>query len=472
MVCVGENMRKLSFADAYLSKTHGSRSLSCFDVQPATQLANFLTGDYSLPSSAHSSLFFLNNMNLSTTNSDWPLVPLTTTTKNIMPTLLSLPTELLCQIADSVDTTDLVHLRLVCKPLRDAANKPFGITHVKHRRHVLTQRSIEALLEIVTHPTLGAYVDSIAMIPLVIPAEFLSTDPPFSPETQSKLPVDSRSYMKLMKQVFANILGHQNSVHISICSLGTMSDHDPPDVVEWLETVIHYPTETLEDTLIAAIRANCSVRSLELNMHQHKFNDLHDALEDLLSPTRPPLKLIIHCSRKRTRVFRHPYTITFDQADHSLKLDGCDLDELVMAKVGSSIKRLFGFLFAQITQLVLENCYLCSARHFAIFLALDGSGAFARTLTSVRLQNFRPCRSAPEVARRHWSGILSALSNLGGLKYFVIAGLHSPTYWDLFHLPRTTEKHELSGVKVAAQLEIMAVLVATEPVKEVPALNN
>ncbi|KEQ78024.1 hypothetical protein M436DRAFT_36836, partial [Aureobasidium namibiae CBS 147.97] len=75
-----------------------------------------------------------------------------------MAVVLSLPTELLCQIADSVDSTDLGNMRLVCKPLRDAANRAFGIAHVKNRRHVLTQKSIEALLEIVTHPTLGAYV--------------------------------------------------------------------------------------------------------------------------------------------------------------------------------------------------------------------------------------------------------------------------------------------------------------------------
>ncbi|KEQ78025.1 hypothetical protein M436DRAFT_36529 [Aureobasidium namibiae CBS 147.97] len=231
--------------------------------------------------------------------------------------------------------------------------------------------------------------------------------------------------------------------------------------------VSRYPTETLENTLIAAIRANCRVRTLELSMHQHNFFDLRDALEDLLSPTRPPLKLIIHCHRKRTGILHFPYTITFDQTNLSLTLNGCDLTELVMARLGSSIKRLFGFLFAQTTQLVLENCHLCSVRHFAAFLALDETEAFTRTLVSVRMQNFRPCRSAGNVARRHWSGILRALSNLGGLKYFVIEGLRSPAYWDLFHLHRTTEKHEVGGQDVAEQLEAMAVLVATEPVKEV-----
>lgn len=314
----------------------------------------------------HSSLSFLINIYLNTTNSDRPLLLWMAATKNIMSIVLSLPTELLCQIAECVDSTDLGNVRLVCKPLRDAANRPFGIAHFKNRRHVLTQESIEALLGIVTHPTFGAYVDSISMIPLFLAAETSSSPTESRPEA----PVDSRSYMKLMKLVFTNILGHQNSVHIGICSLAPMSAHDRPDMTELVSMDSPYPTEALENTLIAAIRANCHVRSLELSMHQHKFFDLRDALEDLLSPTRPPIKLIVHCSRKRTRVLRCPYTITYDQADHSLKVDGCDLNELVMTRPGSSIKMLFGFLFAQTTQLVLENCHLCSVGHFAAFLAL------------------------------------------------------------------------------------------------------
>ena len=378
-----------------------------------------------------------------------------------MSTVLSLPTELLCQIADFVDSTDLSNMRLVCKPLRDAANMPFGIAYIKNRRHVLTQKSIEVLLEIVAHPAFGAYVDSISVVPLFPTAWTV----PSLNQSGLVAYVKSRSHMQLMKQVFIKIRENQNSVHINICDAASnMSGYGCAEMLDSGSVLHPCPTETLENTLLAAIRANCHVRSLELSMHQHKFIDLQEALEDLLSPTRPPLRLIIHCPRKRTRVLHCPYTITYNQADHSLKLDGCDVYELAAAKEGSSIKRLLGFLLAQTTQLILERCHLCSA--FASFLALDKTGTLAQNLTSVHMPNFRPCRSASAVPRHHWSGIFRVLSKLVGLKYFNMEGLRACAYWDLFHLPRTTEKHEISGEDVAEQLEALAVLVATEPVKE------
>ncbi|KEQ61701.1 uncharacterized protein M437DRAFT_33977, partial [Aureobasidium melanogenum CBS 110374] len=72
--------------------------------------------------------------------------------------LLALPTEILCQISEHVDGNDLITMRLVCNSLHHAANKPFGIFYLSHRHHVLTRKSIESLLEIVTHHSFGLYV--------------------------------------------------------------------------------------------------------------------------------------------------------------------------------------------------------------------------------------------------------------------------------------------------------------------------
>jgi hypothetical protein len=49
--------------------------------------------------------------------------------------------------------------------------------------------------------------------------------------------------------------------------------------------------------------------------------------------------------------------------------------------------------------------------------------------------------------------------------------LHSTSCWKLFHLPRKTEKYELSGEDVAEQLEALAALVATEWVRAPPQLD-
>lgn len=273
--------------------------------------------------------------------------------------------------------------------------------------------------------------------------------------------VNSRSYTRLMKQVFDKLSKLQTSVHIEIC--------DTQSGFGWNEMINHPPlrfrrchVETLDQTLLAAIRANCQIRSLELEMYQYSFEVLHDALEDLLNPSRPPLKLTIHCDRKRNRNLHGPYTIVYDQADKSLKLDGCNVYELDMAKEGICIKLLFPFLLSQTAKLIFEDCHLCSDQRFRAFLALGGE-ILHNNLTSIRMQNFRPCRSIKADAKRHWSGILRSLSKLDGLKHFVIEGLPGPSHWVLFHLPGNTEKYEVSGEDVAEQLEVMASLVATEP---------
>jgi hypothetical protein len=133
---------------------------------------------------------------------------------------------------------------------------------------------------------------------------------------------------------------------------------------------------------------------------------------------------------------------------------------------------MLGFLLSQTTQLNLKNCHLCSEQSFAAFLALDETVALSQNLTSVRMHDFRPCRSVGDVARRHWSGILNSLSDSTGLRYFMTEGLHHDSDWDLFHLPRTTGKYELSGEDVAEQLETMAGIVATALVTETSQLDD
>jgi hypothetical protein len=387
-----------------------------------------------------------------------------------MPNVLSLPAELLCQIAHDVDGADLINIRLACKSLHDAADRRFGITYISHRRHAISIRSIEALLEIVTHPTFGPHVNSIALTGVfpvpALPAGLYT--PRFFSECLRKAFVNSRSYMHLMKQVFTKILEHQKPVHISVCDPRTHFGFGWNDMMDDSSRSNHCYTEALENTLIAAVRANCHVRSVELSMYHYKFDRLHDALEDLFSPTRPPLRLIINCPRKRTGELRFPYTIIYDQEDRSLKLDGCDLYELARAKADSSIKKTLSFLLAQTTKLILENCLLCPGISFASFLALDRTETLCRTLTSVHLQGPRSCSCAGDVARRNWTGILRRLSEFAGVKHFAVERLHRSSDWDLFHLPRTTEKYEISGEDATDQLKALTSLVATEFVREGP----
>ncbi|KAG9563469.1 hypothetical protein KCU71_g3665, partial [Aureobasidium melanogenum] len=337
-----------------------------------------------------------------------------------MLTLLSLPTEILCQIAEHVDGQNLIKMRLVCNSLYYAANEPFGILYLTHRRHALTKKSIESLLEIVTHHSLGLYVKSITMR-AYYPRLLDETHDHATNNLRQEF-VRSHQFVQLMKRVFENICKHQNSVHIRIGS-----SHERPFFC-WSQVTDNRPrlfkpsyNKALSRTLVATVHANCHVRSLELSMHHYKFDVLQDALEQLLDPSRPPLQLSIHCVYKRIRELYHPYTIIYDQADKSLKLMGCDTYELAKAKEGSTIKLTLSFLLSKTTGLVFENCHLCSIR---TFLTLDET--LKETLTSVCMRQPSPCRSALHVAREHWSGVIRSLSELGGLKCFVIEDLHLP----------------------------------------------
>ncbi|KAH0342964.1 hypothetical protein KCU83_g9101, partial [Aureobasidium melanogenum] len=354
-----------------------------------------------------------------------------------MLTLLSLPTEILCQIAEHVDGQNLIKMRLVCNSLYYAANKPFGILYLTHRRHALTKKSIESLLEIVTHHSLGLYVKSITMRAYY-----------------PRLPDETHDHAtNNLRQEF--VRSHQFVIG---------SSHERPFFC-WSQVIDNRPrlfkpsyNKALSRTLVATVHANCHVRSLELSMHHYKFDVLQDALEQLLDPSRPPLQLSIHCVYKRIRELYRPYTIIYDQADKSLKLIGCDTYELAKAKEGSTIKLTLSFLLSQTTGLVFEKCHLCSIR---TFLALDET--LKETLTRFRMRQPSPCRSALHIAREHWSGVIRSLSELNGLKCFVIEDFRLSSWWALLQLPFNADKHEISGEDVADQLKAFASIIATEP---------
>ncbi|THV88112.1 hypothetical protein D6D27_07365 [Aureobasidium pullulans] len=388
-----------------------------------------------------------------------------------MVALLTLPTEILCGIANHADDEALLNMRLSCKSLCEASARPFGTTYLTNRHHVPSEHSIQALVDIVMHPIFGSYVKSITITAMYLLPEKIHGDAASQYLAHSngfrvpgigidKAFINSREYIRMMKQVFNKIRKLQNPVHIKICDdteygFGwTQMVDDPPRMYD------HCYAEVLDRTLVAAIRADCDVRSLELSMHHYDFENLHDILEDLLSPTRQSLKLTIHCDRKHSRKLYSPYTCIYDQAEGSLELIGCDVYELARAKEDSTIKRTLAFLLKQnVTKLVLVNCHLCSAKRFRVLLSW-GIG----TLKTVCMTSFRPCRT-PADAREHWSGIINVLSGHSGLESVVIEDLLAPRYWSLFHLPRDTQRYEVSGHHVAEQLRTLATIMATEPVE-------
>lgn len=77
-----------------------------------------------------------------------------------MPTL---PPELLGRVFDFVDDKDLISLRLVCKDICAAANRPFVLCFFANSHHVTTEHSIQALVKITAHGVFSPYISTVTI---------------------------------------------------------------------------------------------------------------------------------------------------------------------------------------------------------------------------------------------------------------------------------------------------------------------
>ncbi|TIA38782.1 hypothetical protein D6C83_06432 [Aureobasidium pullulans] len=82
----------------------------------------------------------------------------TTTSTPNQPDIMDLPPEVLVEIFNLIDNKDLPNVRLTCKKLCEAANRPFGFANFTERAHVVSPYSINALVDITEHPIFGSYV--------------------------------------------------------------------------------------------------------------------------------------------------------------------------------------------------------------------------------------------------------------------------------------------------------------------------
>ncbi|CAD0052338.1 unnamed protein product [Aureobasidium pullulans] len=76
---------------------------------------------------------------------------------------MDLPPEVLVEIFNLIDNKDLPNVRLTCKKLCEAANRPFGFANFTERAHVVSPYSINALVDITEHPIFGSYVKSVGI---------------------------------------------------------------------------------------------------------------------------------------------------------------------------------------------------------------------------------------------------------------------------------------------------------------------
>ncbi|THZ14616.1 hypothetical protein D6C91_07209 [Aureobasidium pullulans] len=208
----------------------------------------------------------------------------TTTSTPNQPDIMDLPPEVLVEIFNLIDNKDLPNVRLTCKKLCEAANRPFGFANFTERAHVVSPYSINALVDITEHPIFGSYVKSVGICSARAGLEkdylkYYRVDRDTSDKVILNGYVKTGRFGRSMKRVFDNIRMHSQSVTISVYNdkpEGTRFDNEPclaPKLYfGWAQLIeqspgapVFEPAETLEQTVYAARRAGCLIKRIRMD---------------------------------------------------------------------------------------------------------------------------------------------------------------------------------------------------------------
>lgn len=83
------------------------------------------------------------------------------------PTFTGLPAELKRLIVHNSDDDSLPNLRLTCKELNEIASKPFGERCLAERCFMMSDYSLQGLVDLTAHPVFGKYTEATEAHPSV-----------------------------------------------------------------------------------------------------------------------------------------------------------------------------------------------------------------------------------------------------------------------------------------------------------------
>jgi hypothetical protein len=205
-----------------------------------------------------------------------------------MATMLSLPTETLVKVFESVDAKDLKSLRSTCKRLEGAATPRFAAKYFVDRRHVMTLKSIKALEDIVLHQYFGNFVQSIAFNCVrTIPPDALNKEDIRDPVPPLQVnPEEGRdqSYAKLTKlvNIVKRIYANHGKIGLGVFFENFYDEQPCHGLVDGLRyCTIDWSTgyrpsysmmhlrNTLRTLLKLCERMRCPVRRIEVDLGRH-----------------------------------------------------------------------------------------------------------------------------------------------------------------------------------------------------------
>jgi hypothetical protein len=269
-----------------------------------------------------------------------------------MATMLSLPTETLVKVFESVKPKDLKSLRITCKRFEGAATPLFAEQYFVDRRHVMTMESIKALEDIVLHQYFGNFVQSIAFNCVrTIPPDALNEEDIRDPVPPLQVnPEEGRdqSYAKLTKlcNVVKRIHANHGKIGLGVFFENFYDEQPCHGLVDGLRYCTidwstgyrpSYSMMHLRNTLRALLRTcevlHCPVQRIEIDLGRHsalfrrmvrywhpdfeRTTTLCKDIEEMLpSHTTSDLSLVIKKGGQDSR----SSTFTYDHVNKSIKV--------------------------------------------------------------------------------------------------------------------------------------------------------
>jgi hypothetical protein len=355
-----------------------------------------------------------------------------------------MPPEILLNVIDLAGRESLPALRLTNKYLCAVSNTPFATLHFSERRHVQSEYSMDALVEITAHPFFGKFVKTVILSgsrPEIRSNPFVKNVPrsctPCTPTLSSSLckhPAPHHIALRFerlagkLQKAFSNIRHHSTLVSIGVCDsahmcfgsaqyhadcatiskISSRSDIDFSKPIECNQFV-----KTYETIFSATVHSGCRIKGIKLFTSRVRYPDTPSHLTEVRDMMRHFVdylhrKLSIEWSLQLSRSRTPRYYLKYDQDTSELDLSGLHFDLPAFGNVEVQTRRILALLVDRtMVQVKLRDCWF---REPEVLRTLCSPTLERLTLHHVTLHTSEPGTNI-------WSSFLDLLSRTSRLKY-------------------------------------------------------
>ncbi|KAG9557471.1 hypothetical protein KCU71_g11029, partial [Aureobasidium melanogenum] len=337
--------------------------------------------------------------------------------------LPGMPTEILSLIINLVDSESLKTLRLTNKRLCAIASGPFALEYFSERKHVVSQHSMNALIEITAHSFFGKFVKTVTICGSR-PRMFSGCS---GPAPQHRV-LSFRQLRDKLNEIFSNIRRNSSSVCVGACDEAgyCYGSEDFARCVDAIDSFnhnlfhafygqehFHHMAKIFGITFRAAQAAGCEIERIKVDIPDTKMaemlsvgygEEVQTLLRTFITPLSKPLSLDL------IRGNDHGEYLRYDHITGELRMLGVSLhtttddDCNYFPNVQSTLDWLTTF---SITQIDVSHCFVTNSDLLRIFCVPQ--------LERLTLRDIELHTGFFEF--NFWSHFLLRLSRLTTLKY-------------------------------------------------------